>query len=85
MDEKFNTVFERLCGVMRPFVRELDCKVDEPGRLYLDIHHIMNNNKPLFFGSAEIKRAYVSYHLMPVYVFSRLLDATGPAGEPLLR
>lgn len=75
MDEKFKDVFERLSDLMRPYAPELDCKADDPGRLYLDTHHIMKNKKPLFFGSVEIKKAYVSYHLMPVYVNPSLLES----------
>lgn len=41
---------------------------------YLNTHHIMKNKKPLFFGSVQIKKNYVSYHLMPVYVNPSLLD-----------
>ena len=74
MDARFHDVFERLSDLMRPYGPELDCKADEPGRFYLDTHHIMKNKKPLFFGSVEIKKAYVSYHLMPVYVNPALLE-----------
>ena len=67
-------VFEHLSAILRPYAAELDCKADEPGRLYVDTRHIMTNKKPLFFSAVEVKKAYVSYHLMPVYVNPSLLD-----------
>ncbi len=30
----------------------------------------------MYFGSTKIKKNYVSYHLMPVYVFPELLEGT---------
>jgi hypothetical protein len=33
----------------------------------------MKNKQPLFFGAVQIKKRYVSYHLMPVYSYPDLL------------
>ncbi len=79
MNANFENVFTRLSDLMRPYAAGLDCKADEAGRLYIDTHHIMKNKKPLFFGAVEIKKAYVSYHLMPVYVNPALLE--GMSGD----
>ena len=38
----------------------------------------MKNKKPLFFGAVNIKKSYVSYHHMPLYVFPELLDELSP-------
>ncbi len=59
---------------MRPFSDRLDCLHDNASEYYLNTHHIMKNGKPLFFGGVQIRKNYVSYHLMPVYVFPELLD-----------
>jgi hypothetical protein len=72
--QDFDDVFERLRALLQPYAAGLDCKADEPGRFYLDTHYIMKNTKPLFFGSVETRKSYVSYHLMPVYVNPALLD-----------
>ncbi len=74
-----DSVFEELSQIMRPFAETLDCTTDEPGYLYIDTHYIMKNKKPLFFGSVQIKKNYVSYHLMPIYVNPSLLDNVTPA------
>lgn len=45
---------------------------------YLDTAHVMKNKKPLYFGSVQIRKRYVSFHLMPVYVFPDLLEPVSP-------
>ena len=40
----------------------------------LDTRHILPNKQPLFFGSVQLRKNYVSFYLMPVYVFSDLLN-----------
>ncbi|MCO4098157.1 hypothetical protein [Gemmatimonas sp.] len=52
---------------------------DTDAELYLNTNHIQKNKSPLFFGAVQIKKAYVSYHLMPVYVTPELLDDISPA------
>lgn len=36
------------------------------------------NGKPGWFGMVQIKKTYVAYHLMPVYVFPDLLEGISP-------
>ena len=73
------TVYLELRAILQPFAGQLDGKADSDGKFYLDTHHIMPNKKPLFFGAVQIKKNYVSYHLMPVYVNPQLLDGLSPA------
>ena len=40
----------------------------------LDTHYILPNKQPLFFGSVQLHKNYVSFYLMPVYVFPDLLN-----------
>lgn len=70
----FSRVFSELTLLMRPFADRLDCTRDDDTEYYLNTVHIMKNKKPLFFGAVQIRKNYVSYHLMPVYVFPQLLD-----------
>jgi hypothetical protein len=72
---ELSEVFDELRKIMQPYASKLDCKSDKPDNLYVDTTHIMKNNKPLFFGAVQIKKNYVSYHLMPVYVNPGLLDS----------
>jgi len=73
-----NDVFDALKVVMEPHTRSLDVKHDEPGNFYVDTFHVMSNKKRLWFGGVQLKKNYVSYHLMPVYVNPRLLDDMSP-------
>jgi hypothetical protein len=36
------------------------------------------NEKPLWFGAVQVKKNYVSYHLMPVYLNPALLETVSP-------
>ena len=70
---RFDAVFEALREIMIPYSGDLVVVEDEPGSLHLDTKHVMKNGKPLFFGAVQIRKRYVSYHLMPVYVEPSLL------------
>ncbi len=74
MDDRFDGVFAALRKIMIPVVESLDVKHDEPGNFYVDTFHTMKNRKRLWFGGVQIKKNYVSYHLMPVYVNPSLLE-----------
>jgi len=74
----FAPVFADLRGIMLPYTKRLVCTVDSKDELYLDTRHIQGNKKPLWFGAVQIKKRYVSYHLMPVYVNPRLLEGISP-------
>ena len=73
-----NEVFDALKTVMELYTRSLDVKHDEPGNFYVDTFHVMKSKKRLWFGGVQIKKNYVSYHLMPVYVNPTLLDDMSP-------
>ena len=73
------TVFAELRAIMAPYAAKLDSKKNDATELYVDTMHIQKNRKPLFFGAVQLKKAYVSYHLMPVYVTPELLSGLSPA------
>ena len=73
-----NEVYDALKDIMEPHTRSLDVKHDEPGYFYVDTFHVMKNKKRLWFGGVQIKKNYVSYHLMPVYVNPKLLETISP-------
>lgn len=66
-------VFAELRSIMAPYAAKLDAKKDDAAELYVDTKHIQKNKKPLFFGAVQIKKSYVSFHLMPVYAKPELL------------
>lgn len=63
---------------MLPYAQKLDCKTDRDDELYVDTRYVLSNKKPLWFGAVQIKKNYVSYHLMPVYVNPKLLESISP-------
>ena len=71
-------VFEELRSIMAGMTASLDVKHDEPDNYYVDTFHTMKNGKRLWFGAVQIKKNYVSYHLMPVYVNPELLTDMSP-------
>ncbi|MCZ6536340.1 MAG: hypothetical protein O7C03_01995 [Gammaproteobacteria bacterium] len=77
-DSRFENAFESLKSILTEFSGEMVLVKNEPGSFHLDTKYIMKNKKPMFFGAVRITKSYVSYHLMPVYVFSELLSDISP-------
>lgn len=75
MDEATaRTVFDQLKGILTGYEDELAVERDLAGDYYLNAGVHPRTGAPLFFGAAQIKKNYVSFHLMPVYVYPELLD-----------
>ncbi|MEH0168675.1 hypothetical protein [Roseateles microcysteis] len=70
--------FAELRKILAPYADKLAAVRDDDKELYIDTHHIQKNKKPLFFGAVQIKKSYVSFHLMPVYVQPELLGSASP-------
>jgi hypothetical protein len=73
-----DAVFIELTSIMAPYARTLDAKKDDASELYVDTRHIQKNKKPLFFGAVQVKKSFVSFHLMPVYLKPELLAGLSP-------
>lgn len=71
-------VFTELRKVMAPYAAVLAPIRDDDQELYVDTRHIQKNKKPLFFGAVQVKKSYVSFHLMPVYLRPELLATVSP-------
>lgn len=76
-DDRFPELFRRLRAIIEPYAPMMHVTVDSDSAYSLDTHHVMANGKPLFFSSVTIRKNYVSFHLMPVYVFPDLLGDIG--------
>jgi hypothetical protein len=66
-------VFDALRAILKPYAARLVLKTDSASDFYLDTHHVLKNKQPLFFAAASVKKNYVSFYLMPVYVEPKLL------------
>jgi len=73
-EEDFQAVFERLRSMLQPYEPDLALKADSSGNYSLDAAYSEKYQREVFFGSAHIKKNYVSYYLMPVYIFPDLLE-----------
>jgi hypothetical protein len=76
--DRLQAIFQELKQILQPFAPHLVIQADESDNYYLDTPYIDQLKKPLFFGAVQIKKHYVSYHLMPVYAFPALLDQISP-------
>jgi hypothetical protein len=73
-DQSLSVTFRALKAILQPFEPKLVKVHDQADNYYLDTAHLQKNKKPLYFGSVRIGRNYVSFHLMPVYIWPELLD-----------
>jgi hypothetical protein len=71
-------VYAALHRILAPYAARLDTKRDTATELWVDTRHVQKNRKPLFFGAVQLKKSYVSFHLMPVYLRPELLDSISP-------
>ena len=71
-------VYAALHKILVHYAAKLDTKRDDGTELWLDTRHLQKNKKPLFFGAVQIKKSYVSFQLMPVYLTPDRLDSVSP-------
>jgi len=77
--DEFPAVFAALRAILEPYANRLVLKHDTDTDYYLNTAHICKNKQPLFFGAVTIKKNYVSFYLMPGYVFPELREAESDA------
>lgn len=70
----FPAVFEQLKNILKPYAKNLTVKADTKDTYYLDGPYSEKWKKELFFGSAQVKKNYVSFYLMPVYMYPELAN-----------
>ena len=77
-NNEFPVVFEQLKNILKPYAKQLTLKADTSDTYYIDGPYSEKWNKQLFFGSAQVKKNYVSFYLMPVYMYPDLLQDISP-------
>ena len=70
----FPIVFEHLKNILEPFAPKLTITADTSSAYSLDGPYSEKWKKELFFGSTQLKKNYVSFYLMPVYMYPELLN-----------
>jgi len=73
-DVRLQPTFERLRAILQPFEPHLKLKVDTAESYYLAAPHSPRWKAEVMFGAVHIKKNYVSFYLMPVYMYPDLLD-----------
>src|SRR5881396_1764190 len=78
--DAFEKTFETLRRVLKPYQKRLTVVMDKPRAYYL----ASNTSKTksggaIWFGGVEIKKNYVSFHLIPVYASATLRDSLSPS------
>jgi len=74
----FQATFEKLKAILKPYEAKLIVVHDTDNNYYLDTSHVMKNKQRLFFAAVRAGKAYVSFHLMPVYASPDLLKDMSP-------
>jgi hypothetical protein len=74
----FPLVFEKLKTILKPYAKNLTVTADTSAAYSLDGAYSEKYKKTLFYGAVQIKKNYVSFYLMPVYMFPELLKNISP-------
>ena len=83
MADDFSSVFAALKSVLSRCAGRLSVKTDTPADYVLDTRSpspfSQHKGQPLFFGAVKIGKAYVSVHLLPLYMCPKLTQTISPA------
>ncbi len=75
----FAAVFTALKKVLSAHAAELHASQDEPRKYYLVTKSKSWRGGPMFFGAVIWGKAYVSYHLLPLYMYPEMKKLISPA------
>jgi hypothetical protein len=78
----FSTLYEQLRSVLQRSSVGLKIAHDQPGDFHLVTPGDTPRHQEIFFGAVKIQKNFVSYYLMPIYLYPDLLDG---ASNSLLR
>ena len=74
----FDTTFLKLKQIFAPYLSKLVVVADTDDNFSLETTHVMKNKHRLYFGGVRKGKAYVSFHLMPVYGCADVRDQISP-------
>ena len=74
----FPIVFEQLKKILKPYAEKLTLTTDTSDTFSIDGPYSEKWKKQLFFASTVTKKNYVSFYLMPVYMYPELLQGISP-------
>jgi hypothetical protein len=71
-------IFEQLKAILAPYAPYLVVYKDSDQAFAMNCPKEVKKGMPMFFGAAEIRKAYVSFYLMPIYNNPALLEGISP-------
>ena len=74
----FTNTFSKLKALLQPYESKLIVVADTEDHYALETPHVMKNKHRVYFAGVKIGKAYVSYHLMPVYALEEVRDEISP-------
>jgi hypothetical protein len=77
-ETNFPVVFKELKSIIAPFAKTLNVTADTRELYSLDGPYSEKWKRDLFFASAQVRKNYVSFYLMPVYMYPDLLNDISP-------
>ena len=77
-NDDFQETFKQLKAIFKPYAAKLQVVQDTETSYYLDTNFVMKNKQRLSFGGVTKGKAYVSFHLMPVYSAPELQKSISP-------
>ena len=82
MNEDFAQAFASLKPILGKYARRMAVKADTPAEYTLVTKSRspfpQHKGEPLHFGSVRVGKAYVSFHLMPLYMSTELTGNISP-------
>jgi hypothetical protein len=76
--KSFQAVFDALKPVFEAYAEHLAVQTDKPGAYYLETKTEIRKGQRFQFGGVKIGKAYVSFHLMPIYMNPNLQATISP-------
>ena len=76
--DHFPAVFAQLKSMLQRWGAQLIVQVNEPDQYSIAVGNPEQPHRPELFAMVQIRKNYVSYHLVPVYTFPALMDDVSP-------
>jgi|SRR5688572_12105555 len=74
----FKGAFTKLRAMLKKHERQFKVAADKPDNYYLETRTACYKGKPMFFACVSVKKNYVSFYLMPLYVAPELAKKISP-------
>ena len=77
-NSQFLETFYLLKKILVKYEKNLNITSDKKDTYNLNAGFSEKYKRDIYFGGVEIKKNYVSFHLMPVYIYPKLLNDISP-------